>query len=191
MPANTAIDVANSSDVANKWRWFVALGIVLIAMGAAAWLDVVSVTVATTIVVGASLLAGGVFQVIHAFMTREWRGFVFGLLSGLLYAGGGLLIMNEPVHGAVVLTLLLVAFIIAGGIVRVVLALRHRAVRAWGLVLASGLASIVIGCLLYANLPWSGLWVLGTLIAVELLTQGAGWLYFGIALRFVRRTAAS
>jgi uncharacterized membrane protein HdeD (DUF308 family) len=191
MPANTAIDVANSSDVANKWRWFVALGIVLIAMGAAAWLDVVSVTVATTIVVGASLLAGGVFQVIHALMTREWRGFVFGLLSGLLYAGGGLLIMNEPVHGAVVLTLLLVAFIIAGGIVRVVLALRHRAVRAWGLVLASGLASVVIGCLLYANLPWSGLWVLGTLIAVELLAQGAGWLYFGIALRFVRRTAAS
>jgi uncharacterized membrane protein HdeD (DUF308 family) len=191
MPANTAIDVANSSDVANKWRWFVALGIVLIVMGAAAWLDVVSVTVATTIVVGASLLTGGVFQIIHAFMTREWRGFIFGLLSGLLYAAGGLLIMNEPVHGAVVLTLVLVAFIIAGGIVRVVLALRHRAVRAWGLVLASGLVSVVVGCLLYASLPWSGLWVLGTLIAVELLVQGAGWLYFGIALRFVRRTAAS
>jgi uncharacterized membrane protein HdeD (DUF308 family) len=191
MPANTAIDVANSSDVANKWRWFVALGIVLIVMGAAAWLDVVSVTVATTIVVGASLLTGGVFQIIHAFMTREWRGFIFGLLSGLLYAAGGLLIMNEPVHGAVVLTLVLVAFIIAGGIVRVVLALRHRAVRAWSLVLASGLVSVVVGCLLYASLPWSGLWVLGTLIAVELLVQGAGWLYFGIALRFVRRTAAS
>ena len=36
----------------------------------------------------------------------------------------------------------------------------------------SGLISIVIGILLYASLPWSGLWVLGTLIGVELLVQG-------------------
>jgi uncharacterized membrane protein HdeD (DUF308 family) len=188
MPANTAINATNSSEVANKWRWFVALGIVLIVLGAAAWLDVVSVTLATTIIVGASLLVGGVFQIIHAFMTREWRGFVLGLLSGLLYSAGGLLIMREPVHGAVLLTLVLMALIVAGGIVRVALALRHREVQAWGLVLLSGVISIVVGCLLYANLPWSGLWVLGTLIAVELLVQGGGWLYFGIALR---RTASA
>jgi uncharacterized membrane protein HdeD (DUF308 family) len=189
MPAKTAISAADSSEVASKWRWFVALGIVMIILGVAAWLDALSVTLATTLVIGASLLVGGVFQLIHAFMTREWRDFVFGLLSGLLYLLGGLLIINEPIHGAVVLTLVLVALIIAGGIVRVILALRHRDVRAWGLVLVSGLVSIVVGCLLYANLPWSGLWILGTLIAVELLVQGGGWLYFGIALRLVRRTA--
>ena len=43
--------------------------------------------------------------------------------------------------------------------------------------------------LLYASLAWSGLWVLGTLIAIELLVQGAGWLYFGIALRLTRSVA--
>ena len=36
----------------------------------------------------------------------------------------------------------------------------------------SGLVSIVIGVLLYASLPWSGLWVLGTLIGVALMVQG-------------------
>ena len=45
---------------------------------------------------------------------------------------------------------------------------------------------IVVGYLLYANLPWSGLWLLGTLIAMELLLQGSSWLYFGIAPRFAR-----
>jgi uncharacterized membrane protein HdeD (DUF308 family) len=188
MPANTAIIPTDSSNVAGKWGWFVALGIVLITLGVAVWLDVVSVTLATTIFIGASLLVGGVSQLIHAFVTREWRGFVFGLLSGLFYVAGGLLVINEPVHGAVVLTLVLVALIIAGGIIRVLLALRHREVRAWRLVLVSGLVSVVVGCLLYVELPWSGLWVLGTLIAVELLVQGGGWLYFGIAMRFIRRT---
>ncbi len=185
MLANTTIG-GDSSAVARKWGWFIALGIVMIALGVIAWLDVVAVTVASTIVIGASLLVGGVFQIIHAFMTKQWRGFIFGLLSGVFYLIGGLLIMNEPVQGAIVLTLLLAAAIIVGGIVRIVLALRHREVRAWGLVLLSGLVSFVVGCLLYANLPWSGLWVLGTLIAVELLVQGSGWLYFGIALRFAR-----
>jgi uncharacterized membrane protein HdeD (DUF308 family) len=189
MPANRPISLTESSKVADRWRWFVALGIVLIVLGVAAWLDVVSVTLATTIVIGASLLVGGVFQLIHAFMTRAWRGFIFGLLSGLFYVAGGLLIINEPAHGAVVVTLVLVALITAGGIIRVLLALRHREVRAWGLVLVSGLVSVVVGCLLYANLPWSGLWVLGTLISVELLVQGGGWLYFGIALRSIRRTS--
>jgi uncharacterized membrane protein HdeD (DUF308 family) len=187
--ANAVRGAADVSEVAGKWRWFVALGIVLIVLGVAAWLDVVSVTLATTVVIGVSLLVAGVFQLIHAFMIRRWRGFAFGLLSGLLYFGGGLLIINEPVHGAALLTLVLAAFIVAGGIVRIVLALRHRQVRAWGLILLSGLVSVVVGYLLYANLPWSGLWILGTLIAVELLVQGGGWLYFGIALRFTRRTA--
>ncbi len=189
MPANILRSTTEASEVAAKWGWFVILGTMLIVLGVAAWLDVVSVTQATTVFIGASLLVAGVFQLIHAFMTRRWRGFAFGLLSGLLYFGSGLLIINEPIHGAVVLTLVLAAFIIAGGIIRIVLALRHREVRAWGLVLLSGLVSIVVGSLLYAKLPWSGPLILGTLVAVELLVQGGGWLYFGIALRFVPRTA--
>jgi uncharacterized membrane protein HdeD (DUF308 family) len=188
MSKDIAINTEDS-EVASKWRWFVVLGIVLIVLGAAAWLDVVSVTLATTIVIGASMLVGGVFQIIHAFMTKEWRGFAFALISGLLYVAGGMLIMSEPIHGAVVLTLVLTAFIIAGGIVRAVLALQHRGIRAWGFVFLSGIVSVVVGFLLYARLPWSGLWILGILIAIELLVQGGGWLYFGIALQRFHRTS--
>ena len=42
---------------------------------------------------------------------------------------------------------------------------------------------LVVGVMLYATLPWSGLWVVGTLIAVELIVQGVSWLQFGLALR--------
>lgn len=181
---------AGATNIAKKWGWFVALGIAMIALGVAAWLDVVTVTIAGTIFIGASLLVGGALQIIHAFMTKEWRGFILSLFCGILYLGGGLLIMNEPVQGALFLTLLVVAALVVGGVMRIVLALQHRNIAAWGLILLSGIISIVVGYLLYASLPWSGLWVLGTLIAVELLIQGSSWLYFGIALRFVRGTVA-
>jgi len=181
---------AGAANIAQKWGWFVALGIAMIALGVAAWLDVVTVTIAGTIFIGASLLVGGALQIIHAFMTKEWRGFILSLFCGILYLAGGLLIMNEPVQGALFLTLLVVAALVVGGIIRIVLALQHRNIAAWGLILLSGIVSIVVGYLLYASLPWSGLWVLGTLIAVELLIQGSSWLYFGIALRFVRNAVA-
>ena len=179
-----------TANISHKWGWFVALGIAMIALGVAAWLDVVTVTIAGTIFIGASLLVGGALQIIHAFMTKEWRGFILSLFCGILYLAGGLLIMNEPVQGALFLTLLVVAALVVGGIIRIVLALQHRNIAAWGLILLSGIVSIVVGYLLYASLPWSGLWVLGTLIAVELLIQGSSWLYFGIALRFVRNAVA-
>ena len=52
-----------------------------------------------------------------------------------------------------------------------------------GLLLLGGLISAIVGIVLYLTLPWSGLWVLGTLIAIELIFHGAAWFEFGLALR--------
>ena len=49
--------------------------------------------------------------------------------------------------------------------------------------------TFLIAILLYSTLPWSGLWVLGTLIAVELAIQGITWIQFGLMLRRMPRTA--
>jgi uncharacterized membrane protein HdeD (DUF308 family) len=190
MSAEISSQRTGAANITKKWGWFVALGIAMIALGVIAWLDVVTVTVAGTIFVGASLLVGGVFQIVHAFMTKEWRGFMMSLFCGILYLAGGVLIMSEPMQGALFLTLLVMAALVVGGVVRIVLALQHRNIAAWGLILLSGIVSIFVGYLLYASLPWSGLWVLGTLIAIELLIQGSSWLYLGLALRFARDALA-
>lgn len=168
--------------VRGKWGLFVALGIGLILLGLIAWIDVVSVTIAGTILIGALLLVGGIFQVIHAFMMREWGGFLFGLFCGVLSFIAGILIMREPVRGALVLTIVIVAFLAVGGVTRIVLAFRHRGMPR-GLLLVSGIVSLIVAWLLYRELPWSGLWVLGTLIAIELIIQGIAWLSYGFALR--------
>jgi uncharacterized membrane protein HdeD (DUF308 family) len=171
------------TQVASKWGWFVALGLVLIAAGVFALGDVVAVTLVSVIFIGAMLLAGGIFQIIHAFMTKQWSGFLLNLLVGLLYVIGGFLIMQEPVHGSIIITLLLLAAILVGGITRITIALRHRQLTGWWLMLLGGIISVILAVMLYASLPWSGLWVLGTLIAIELLIHGFTWLQVGMSLR--------
>ena len=168
---------------ASKWGWFVFLGIVMVAAGIFALGDVVAFTLVSVIFIGAMLMVGGVFQIIHAMMTKGWSGFAFNVIMGLLYIIAGVLIMQEPVQGSVILTILVLVSLLIGGIMRVVVALRHREISGWWLMALGGLLSIVVAVMLYATLPWSGLWVLGTLIAIELLIQGFTWIHFGLALR--------
>jgi uncharacterized membrane protein HdeD (DUF308 family) len=171
------------SGVASKWGWFVALGLILMLMGIFALGDVVAFTLVSVIFIGAMLIVGGIFQIIHAFMTRAWRGFALNVIMGVMYAIGGVLIMDEPLRGSVILTLFVLAALLVGGVMRMVIAFRHWELTGWWLMLLGGVISVFLAVMLYATLPWSGLWVLGTLIAIELLTLGVTWLRFGFSLR--------
>ncbi len=165
------------------WGWFVALGIAMMLLGVFAWFDVVAVTLAGTIFIGAALLVGGIFQVVHAFMDRSWGSFLLQVLAGILYVIAGLLIMAEPIRGTLVITIVIAVVMVVAGIARIVIAVRHWHMGGSGLLLLGGLISAIVGIALYVTLPWSGLWVLGTLIAVELIFHGAAWFEFGLALR--------
>jgi uncharacterized membrane protein HdeD (DUF308 family) len=185
------VNVAAMSDlVANQkgrprtgWGWFVALGIAQLALGIVAWFDVIAFTIAGVIFIGALLLVAGVFQVVHAFMDREWGGFALHLLVGILYIVGGFLLMDEPLQGSLVITLLVAAALVVGGVLRIAIGIQHRHMPGWGLLIVSGVISLIVGVLLYLMLPWSGLWVVGTLIAVELIFHGVSLVQFGLALR--------
>jgi uncharacterized membrane protein HdeD (DUF308 family) len=172
-----------------KWGWFVALGFLMIALGVFALGDVVAVTLASVLFIGAMLLVGGIFQIIQAFMVRGWGAFAWQLLGGVLYVIGGLLIMDEPVQGSLVVTLFLVAVLIVGGVTRVTIGLRHRDMQGWWLLLLGGAVSLIVAVLLFLQLPWSGLWVLGTLIGIELIFMGFNWLQFGLTLRRLKHAS--
>ena len=171
----------------SKWGWFVALGVVLFAAGVFALGDVVAVTLISVIFIGAALLVGGVAQVIHAFMTKGWKAFTFNLLGGIVYIVAGILIMQEPVAGSQVVTIFVLLAMIIGGGVRLFVAFRHRDLPGWWLLALGGVVSIAVGILLYASLPWSGLWVLGTLVGVELIVHGFTWFRLGLTLRTLNR----
>jgi len=173
----------------SNWAWFVVLGILQILLGVFCWFDVIAATLAGVIFIGAALLVGGILQIIHAFFDRAWGGFLLHVLSGVLYAIAGILIMMEPVQGSIIITLILAILLIVAGISRIVLSISHWHLGGSGLLLLGGVVSIVVGVVLYVTLPWSGLWVLGTLIAIELIFHGAAWFEFGLSLRRLGRPA--
>jgi uncharacterized membrane protein HdeD (DUF308 family) len=167
----------------HRWGWFVGLGVLQIIIGILAWIDVVAASIAGTIVIGALLLIGGVLQFVHAFAVRGWSGFLINLLLGLLYMAGGVLLMEEPLRGSVIITAVISVILVIAGISRLIMAATHRHMAGWWLVVLSGLVSLVVGVLLYLSLPWSGLWAVGTLIAVELVFHGFAWVQLGLGLK--------
>ena len=166
-----------------RWGWFVALGVAQLILGVVAWFDVVAFTIAGVIFIGALLVVAGVFQLVHAFMNREWGSFFLYLVVGIMYVIGGFLLMDEPLVGSVFITILVAVALIIGGVMRIIIGIRHRGMPGWGLLVVGGVISLVVGVMLYLSLPWSGLWVVGTLIAVELIIHGVSWIQFGLALR--------
>lgn len=165
--------------------WFIALGIVFILLGMLAWIDAVTATLASTIVIGLLLLLAGVVQLAHALAHRGTtaRAALLPGLIGLLYMFGGITIIEEPVTGSVLITAFLAGCLIIAGIVRIVWATGHRRLGGWSGLLLSGIVALGIGILVYVSLPWSGLWLLGTVVAAELIIGGLALLMFGLRLR--------
>ena len=155
----------------------ILLGIVMILAGIIVLGDVVLVTVISTVFIGAAAIAAGAFEVIHAFWTKGWGGFIWQVLLGILYIAFGVVIVSQPVTSALILTYVLGLTLLLSGVVRILLGFSHWKEAGW-IMLLSGLFGILAGLVILTGFPKTGLWVLGFLLGVDLLTHGLGWLTY-------------
>lgn len=177
--------------LSRNWRWLLALGILMIILGVFAIGAPVVATIAFQVVLGWILVIGGIAQGVHAFMAKGWGGFLFELLSALLYLAVGALLLVNPVEGALALTIVLAAFLIVEGIFKIVMAWRVRGHARWGWLLASGILSLILGALIWAQWPSSALWVIGLLVGVHLLFTGWALIMLALAARAWRQTSVA
>jgi uncharacterized membrane protein HdeD (DUF308 family) len=165
-----------------NWFWFVILGIALVVLGVVALGSAVIASLAAAVAIGTLLLLGGVTESVGAFWCRGWSGFFLHLLSGVLSIVVGLLFLRAPAGALAALTLLVACFLLAGGIFKIVAALGYR-FAAWGWSLASGVADLILGMLIWQEWPASALWVIGLFVGINLVFRGANWIALGLALR--------
>jgi len=85
----------------------------------------------------------------------------------------GALFLRNPGESLLTLTLLLIVFFMVEGISKVIFALTIRPFPNWGWVLASGIVGILLAFYLWASIPVSAVWVLGVLLGIELICEGA------------------
>ena len=155
----------------------VLLGIVMILAGIIVLGDVVLVSVISTMFIGWAAIVIGAFEVIHAFWTKGWGGFVWQVLLGILYIAVGIVIMNQPVASALILTYVLGLLLLMSGVVRILLGFSHWKEAGW-IMLLSGLFGVLAGLVILSGFPMTGLWVLGFLLGVDLISHGLGWLTY-------------
>ncbi|WP_367160857.1 HdeD family acid-resistance protein [Kozakia baliensis] len=172
-----------------KPSWFIGVGAFFVALGVLAFLDTVLTTLASMVVIGVLLFMAGVAQLAQSFAHRgvptstQW----LSALIGVLYILGGLLLIDEPVTGSIFLTAFLAGCLIFTGVARFVWAAGHRTIGNWWGFLLSGVVALLTGILVYATLPWSGLWLIGTFIAIELIIGGVSAIMFGVSLNKAER----
>ena len=169
--------------LAERWPWFVALGVLYlvlagVGLGAIGLLSLVSV-----VMIAGLFLVGGVGQLIHAFRCPGWRSTVLHVLGAALYVVAGAMLLARPVFGLVTLTLVVGAIIFATGITRIVIGAQHRPGQGWTWLVLSGVIGVLLGLLILAGLPGNAIWVLGLLVAIELLMEGWSMVLMGLSLR--------
>ncbi len=177
--------------IAEKWGWFLALGIVLILVGIAAICFPLVSTIAAKIFLGWLFLIGGVFLIIHAFSAQGWGGFLWRLLIGVLYLSAGGYLAFFPLTGLLTLAILLAILFVAEGIMEIIMAFRVHPSdgRVW--LLLSGIAALVVGVLIFLGLPSSAGWALGLLVGINLLFSGWSYVFLAMSGRKAKEAVAA
>jgi uncharacterized membrane protein HdeD (DUF308 family) len=163
-----------------QWGWIMALGTLFVALGTIGLGMLLTVTVVSIFYLGVLLFVGGAAQALQAFSFHGWRNVVSHLLMGALYLAAAYVVIQNPLAASATLTLFLAAALVGLGIVRGATAIMHREYRQWGLLLFSGIVSVVLGVMIMASWPVSGLWAIGLYVAIDMICHG--WSYIGLSL---------
>jgi uncharacterized membrane protein HdeD (DUF308 family) len=165
-----------------KWAAITAFGVLLVVLGAAALVFSLAATIATVTLNGVLFLIAGGAEIGIGMHSRNWGRFFLWVVGGLLYIAAGVLCIVNPTLASVVLTLLLGAGLIGAGVVRVYLATQLPADQPRALVFLAAAVTIVLGLIIVSHWPLDSVYVLGTLLGVDLLFHGVGWVSFGMGL---------
>ncbi|MGZ6298208.1 MAG: HdeD family acid-resistance protein, partial [Parachlamydiaceae bacterium] len=164
------------------WGWFLAVGVLLVILGILAIGGATFVTLASMVFFGIVLLIGGIVQGVNAVRTLHGEGFLVNALSAILYVVVGVMLMRHPAEGAITLTLILAAFYTVSGLFKMIAAVAHRYSH-WGWLLFSGIISLLLGLLIWAQWPVSGLWIIGLFIGIDLIVLGWMWITLALAAK--------
>ena len=169
--------------IAANWGWFLALGILLIIVGAAAIISPFYGTLAGARVFGWIMIISGIMTAVHAAGARGWGGVILQVLIAIVYIIGGIWLLAQPLAGAITLTMVLIAVLLAHGLFTVIEAFQIRPTEGWGWMLWSGIASIILGIMLWMKFPSSALWAIGLLFGLGLIFNGSSFVALALAAR--------
>src|SRR5208282_1336949 len=149
----------------------------------------VAATIAVEIYIGWLFLISGIIGLVAMFSAHDVPAFLWSLVTAALSVAVGVMLIWNPVAGALSLTLVLAAFFIAEGVFQVAtsIAYRHVIAASWGWMLVSGISDLLLAMVIILGWPISAVWALGLLVGINLLTSGWAIVMAAFAGRQVAR----
>jgi membrane protein HdeD len=159
-----------SSFERRRTGWDIVLGVLSVLAGVFALGHVALAGAISVLVLGWTILLGGIALAIGAMVGWKEPGRRWDLVFGALLFLLGLAFIRNPGVGLLTLTLLAGSLLLVGGIVRIVGAFQPGAPRV--LLLLSGAVTLLLGLMVLNQWPVSALWFLGTILGIELILDG-------------------
>jgi uncharacterized membrane protein HdeD (DUF308 family) len=163
--------------------WYLIQGALMILGGILALIYPIMSSVAVVLFLGWVLIVSGIVQGISLIDARNVPHFWLQLVSVVLSIVVGLLLIRNPEQGLLTVTLLLIVFFMVEGFSKVIFSLTIRPFPNWGWILVSGIIGILLSLFLWANLPVTAIWLLGLLVGIQLISEGAALGYLAWRVR--------
>ena len=167
-----------------RLKW---LGIAMLFFGGIAVMAPAVAGTWVVYIIGAVLLVAGITQLVSGFQAEGWGAKVIPLILGVITTLAGLGVLGNPILGLGTLTLLLVIFFVAEGIWKIIASLGYRPAEGWLWLLASGVISLLLGLLIWNQWPVSGLWAVGIMVGVNLISTGVSLIVLASAIKELAR----
>ena len=174
-----------AQSIREHWVLFLIEGIVLVVLGILAILVPPLATITFTLFLGWLFLISGIMGLITTFWARHSPGFWWSLLSAVLAIAAGIVLLVEPLRGAVTLTLLLIVFFIIEGVLSIMYAFEHKKDLSgrWGWMLVSGIIDLILAAIILIGLPGTAAWALGLLVGINMLFGGSALIAMALHAR--------
>ena len=147
-------------------------GVLMCVVGLAAIAFPILSSLAVEMTTAVAFLAFGLIGIVAFFQSGMRGEFAIELMAAILYLIMGVVLLTDPLAGVLSMTLFVSAAFIVAGVSRCIAAFRMKSADGWGWVLANGVVSLLLGVMLGAQFPFSGLWALGLLVGMNLLFSG-------------------
>jgi uncharacterized membrane protein HdeD (DUF308 family) len=144
---------------------------------------------AVTVVIGMALVVGGVARLVGVFSAGSFGRGTLAFIGGALTLLAGAILVLRPGFGLTSLTLMLGAYLLVDGIFGAVLAFKVKPEKGWGRMLFGAVVAFLLGILLLAEWPLSGMWAVGTLVGFNLMFTGFSMVSAGSAARRAAKDA--
>ncbi len=165
--------------------WFTVSGVILILLGAAAIALPLTASLTIEALFGWILTISGIVKIIHSLKARDSGRCTYRLLGGIFYLIAGIIFLAHPMQGLLIMIFALAFLFMFDGIIKIALSMRLKPLPGWGWMLASGLASLALSGIIWANWPDSVSWVLGLLVGINLIFSGITMLMVSAAVRTI------